>query len=206
MGWQSLQHRGPCTSLQDTEYVFNTFLWAFLLFARMLFCFHVTGKLQPEKREDSQQGFPTVIAKSKPSVTWLLAPDISGKPNMQILSWNNTTFRCFLPDDRNDLIIASEPAVLIKLKSHVACSKIGWLRLKHNTLSSAAEIRALCLAEESEETHSFLNLNFTLDVIWLLQNLEVINYFVTPSFFFFFFPPYLLGSEVHLSAWSWLML
>lgn len=71
------------------------------------------------------QGFPTAIAKSNPSVTWLLAPSISGKPNMQILSWNNTTFRCFLPDDRNDLIIASEPAVLIKLKSHVACSKIG---------------------------------------------------------------------------------
>lgn len=90
------------------------------------------------------------MAKSNPVVT-----PTGIKPNLQILPQNDATFSCFLPDDQSNLRIDSERIVLIKLKSHVACGEIGWLRLKYNTLSSAAEITSLCLAEDSEETPSF---------------------------------------------------
>lgn len=90
------------------------------------------------------------MAKSNPVVT-----PTGIKPNLQILPQNDATFSCFLPDDKSNLRIDSELIVLIKLKSHVAHGETGWLRLKYNTLSSAAEITSLCLAEDSEETPSF---------------------------------------------------
>lgn len=142
------------------------------------------------------------MAKSNPTVT-----PIGIKPNLQILPQNNTTFSCFLPDDQSDLRIDSEPAVLIKLKSHVACGKIGWLRLTYNTPSSAAEITSPCLAEESKETHSFHK--FCLYITWLQQaacnnspsyhkneKVRIQELLIILSLSFELDIPYLLGSEI----------
>lgn len=101
------------------------------------------------------------MAKSNPVVT----PTVI-KRNLQILPQNDAMFSCFLPDDQSDLIIDSDPAVLIKLKSYVACGEIGWLRLKYNTPSSAAEITSLCLAEDSEETQSLQKICLYVTRLW----------------------------------------
>ena len=88
------------------------------------------------------------------------------KPNLQTLPQNDTMFSCFLPDDQSNLRIDSEPAGLIKLKSHVACGETGWLGLKYTTPSSAAQITSLRLAEGSEETHSFHNFCLYVTQLW----------------------------------------
>lgn len=123
------QHRGPCTSLssiRDGEHALDKQKESssiLRLDALFLSC-NLKAAARGEG-EEALQRLPTATAKLHPSITQLLAPCTSGKPNTQILSGNDTMFSCFLPDDRSDLIIASEPAVLIKLKSHVACSKLN---------------------------------------------------------------------------------
>lgn len=139
------------------------------------------------------------MAKSNSAVT-----PTSIKPNLQILPQNGKTFSCFLQDHQSNLRIDSEPAVLTKLKSYMACSEIGWLGLKYNTSSSVAQITSLCLAE----THSFhkfclyitqlrwtaYTLHITKMRRWEFRSDKMID-----NSSFELDSPYLLGSEIQPS-------